>query len=502
MKISFNNRSLVELGCDLLAVAAFEGKTGTVEAFNTLDKSLDGLLSSMATEEGFGAKEGEKLLLHTHGRLASSRILVVGLGKREDFDIAESRRYGAAVAETAGACKAQKLAATLPPVDSAAQTRAAQFFVEGLLLANYRFDRYMSEESRKPVPLNTIELWVEDEESRKAPSPICLARAQLIAEATSLARDLINEPAGSLTPVRLSQIAQDMAKEKGLECKILGPKECEKLGMNLFLAVSQGSVHEPRLIHLTYRPKGKDKPKKSYVWVGKGVTFDSGGLSLKPSASMLDMKGDMSGAAVVLGAISALSSLGVQAEVHAIIAATENMISGSAYKLGDVITGMNGKSVEIVNTDAEGRLTLADALAYAEKLKPDELLDVATLTGACMVALGPHMAGIMGNDRALVERLIATARRVGEDVWGLPLPTKLRQQLKTPMADMKNCGERWGGALTAGLFLKEFVTMPWVHMDIAGPALADKADGHISKGGTGFGVSTLIEYVSSRDGSQ
>jgi leucyl aminopeptidase len=217
---------------------------------------------------------------------------------------------------------------------------------------------------------------------------------------------------------------------------------------------------------------------------------------------MLDMKGDMSGAAVVLGAISALSSLGVQAEVHAIIAATENMISGSAYKLGDVITGMNGKSVEIVNTDAEGRLTLADALAYAEKLKPDELLDVATLTGACMVALGPHMAGIMGNDRALVERLIATARRVGEDVWGLPLPTKLRQQLKTPMADMKNCGERWGGALTAGLFLKEFVTMPWVHMDIAGPALADKADGHISKGGTGFGVSTLIEYVSSRDGSQ
>ena len=501
MKISFNNGSLVELECDLLSVAAFEGKVTALETFGVLDKALDGLLSATATEEQFEGKEGEKLLLHTHGRISCKRILVVGLGKREDFELAESRRFAAAVAETSTACRAKRLATTLPPVDATAQSQTAQFFIEGLLLANYKFDRYLSEDKRKPSTLTAVEVWVEDEESRKAPSAICLARGQLIAGATSFARDLVNEPAGRLTPVRLAEIAQEMAKEKGLECKILGPKECEKLGMNLFLAVAQGSVHEPRLIHLTYRPKGKDVPKKRYAWVGKGVTFDSGGLSLKPSAGMLDMKGDMAGAACVLGAISALSEMGVQAEVHAIVAATENMISGSAYKLGDVLIGMNGKSVEIVNTDAEGRLTLADALSYAEKLSPDEMLNVATLTGACMVALGPHMAGVMGNDRALVERLIATARRVGEDVWGLPLPTKLREQLKTPMADMKNCGDRWGGALTAGLFLKEFVTLPWVHMDIAGPALADKADGHISKGGTGYGVSTLIEYVSSRDGA-
>lgn len=293
-----------------------------------------------------------------------------------------------------------------------------------------------------------------------------------------------------------------MARDRELECRVLGPREIERQKMRLLLAVARGSAEEPRFIHLIYRPKGKDKGVKRHVLVGKGVTFDSGGLSLKPSASMTDMKCDMAGAAAVLGTLSAAGELGLKCEVHGLIGATENMLSGTSYKLGDVVTGMAGRSVEVVNTDAEGRLTLADALAYAVKLKPDSMVDLATLTGACMVALGPDVAGVMGNDVSLVEHFVAAARRAGEEVWRLPMPRRLKAQLESPVADLKNAGERWGGALTAGLFLKEFVgDVPWVHVDIAGPAYAEKAWGHIPRGGTGFGVPTLLEYLGSRDGS-
>jgi len=272
--------------------------------------------------------------------------------------------------------------------------------------------------------------------------------------------------------------------------------------MSLFVAVGRGSDEESRFIHLVFRPRGKGaQPRRRYVLVGKGVTFDSGGLSLKPTEGMLEMKSDMAGAAAVLATISALPSLGFQAEVHGLIAAAENMVSGRSYKLGDVYVGLGGKSVEITNTDAEGRLTLADALAYGVKLEPDEVFDIATLTGACMIALGPRMAGVMGNDQAMIERVLSAARRVGEPVWHLPLPDELKEQLKSEVADMKNVGERWGGALTAGLFLKEFVgSTPWVHLDIAGPATADKARDHIRPGGTGFGVATLLAYLCSREG--
>jgi leucyl aminopeptidase len=263
----------------------------------------------------------------------------------------------------------------------------------------------------------------------------------------------------------------------------------------MYLAVAQGSEEEPRFIHLTYRPKGKTSPKKKVALIGKGVTFDSGGLSLKPSNAMEDMKVDMSGAAAVISAIGVLADLGAPYEVHAIAACTENMPSGKSYKLGDVLRSMNGKTVEINNTDAEGRLTLGDAITYAlGEVKPDEVFDFATLTGACMIALGPYTAGVMGNDLSLVERWLAAARLSGEDMWQLPLPDRLKEQLKSEIADMRNTGDRYGGALTAGLFLKEFVgETPWVHVDIAGPASADKEFGHVGKGGTGFGVATIVE---------
>jgi leucyl aminopeptidase len=265
--------------------------------------------------------------------------------------------------------------------------------------------------------------------------------------------------------------------------------------MGLFLAVAQGSNEEPQFIHLAWKPPAA---RKRLVLIGKGVTFDSGGLSLKTNDGMLDMKVDMSGAATVLAAIEAIAREKLPVEVHALAACTENMPSGTAYKLGDVIRSMNGKTVEITNTDAEGRLTLADAITYGLELKPDFVLDFATLTGACIVALGPHIAGVMGNDAALTMRWLQSATEAGEEMWHLPLPPRLSEQLKSEIADLKNTGERWGGALTAGLFLKEFIdATPWVHVDLAGPASADKELGHVAKGGTGFGVATIIHFARS-----
>jgi leucyl aminopeptidase len=319
-----------------------------------------------------------------------------------------------------------------------------------------------------------------------------------VAAAVSQARDLVNEPAGHLTPAQLAHEARSIARKHKLGIKVMGAAECQRLGMGMFLAVGQGSDQEVQFIHLTYKPSGK--PKKRIALIGKGITFDSGGYSIKPSQSMEDMKTDMAGAAAVIAAMGALGALGCPHEVHGIAACAENLVSGRAYKLGDILRGMDGTTVEINNTDAEGRLTLGDAITYArQKIEADEIIDLATLTGACMVALGPYTAGVLSNHEGLVEKWLAAARATGEDMWRLPLNERLREQLKSPLADMRNTGERWGGAITAGLFLSHFVKdTPWVHVDIAGPASAGSDYGAVSRGGTGFGVGTLLEYLGGR----
>jgi leucyl aminopeptidase len=320
-----------------------------------------------------------------------------------------------------------------------------------------------------------------------------LARAATTTRAVMRARDLVNEPAGWMTPRKLAELSGAWARQAGLEVTVLDRAACAELGMGLFLAVAQGSSEEPRFIHLAWKPAGAER---RVVLVGKGVTFDSGGLSIKTNDGMLDMKTDMAGAAAVLAAAVAAGEEKLPIEVHALAACTENMPSGSSYKLGDVLRSLDGKTVEINNTDAEGRLTLADALTYGLRLKPDVVLDFATLTGACIVALGPHTAGVMGNDDALVGAFLAASEQAGEDMWRLPLPPRLAEQLKSEIADLKNTGERWGGALTAGLFLKEFVgKVPWVHVDIAGPSSASKEQGHVGKGATGFGVVSILNYL-------
>jgi leucyl aminopeptidase len=300
-----------------------------------------------------------------------------------------------------------------------------------------------------------------------------------------------------VTPVALASDAQAIAKKhKGtLSVVVLDSKKCEELGMGMFLAVGKGSDQEPRFIHMTYKPA--KKPKKRLCFIGKGITFDSGGYSLKPSQAMEDMKVDMSGAAAVISAMDAIATLGSEHEVHAIAACCENLVSGRAYKLGDVLVSMDGTTVEINNTDAEGRLTLGDAITYARaKIQPDELFDFATLTGACMVALGPYTAGVMSDHEALIKSWMSAAERTGEDMWRLPLTSRLREQLKSQVADMRNTGDRFGGAITAGLFLKTFAKdTPWVHVDIAGPASLSTTRPSQPKGGTGFAVQTIVEYA-------
>jgi leucyl aminopeptidase len=476
---------------DLLAVPVFSDKLNESAPIVALDERMGGVLRPILDEESFKGKPQQSALLHTQGKLPAKRVLFIGLGAEKDMNPGDLRHAGARAARAARSVGAKTVAVVVPAPFG--DERALQFLVEGVLLGRYRFDRYLTgEDARKPDTLEHA-IVVGGGTSEAAFARV-VRRGEIVAAAVSRARDWVNEPAGALTPRRLAAEAESLAQAHGIQTKVLGPAECRELGMGMYLAVAQGSDEEPRFIHLTYKPK--TPAKRRVCIIGKGVTFDSGGLSLKPSNAMEDMKIDMAGAAAVLSSVIALAELESPVEVHAIAACTENMPSGKAYKLGDVLRSMAGKTVEINNTDAEGRLTLGDALTYALKLEPDEVFDFATLTGACVVALGPHFAGVMGNDAALSERWLAAAKAAGEEMWPLPLPERLKEMLKSDVADMKNTGERYGGALTAGLFLKEFAgSTPWVHVDIAGPASSDKEYGAFPKGGTGFAVATLLEYL-------
>ena len=351
-------------------------------------------------------------------------------------------------------------------------------FAMGAFIADYTFDKYKSEKKDNKVK----EIYVQANQD-------LVNKAEKIASAMAFTRNLANEPAQYATPSELAAIACDL----GLETKIYDKDECEKMGMGAFLAVARGSIQEPKFIHMKYSVAN---PKKKIAIIGKGITFDSGGLDIKPPSSMLTMKDDMSGAACVLGIMSILKEFNPQVEVHGIIAACENMPGSSAYKPGDILTAKNGKTIEVDNTDAEGRLTLADALCYACELGVDEVIDIATLTGACMVALGSNAAGIMGNDDSMINELITTAEKSGERYWKLPLWEEYFDSLKSDIADMKNTGSRWGGASTAGVFLQKFVKdVKWAHIDIAGVAFLEKPQKELIKGASGAGVRTLLNYI-------
>jgi leucyl aminopeptidase len=489
---------------DLLAFTSF-GDPNKDPVFKAVDKELGGALAEVAKAESFEGKTGQTLALHTLGKLPARRVLFVGAGNRGDFTPPAIRDVAAAVAQTANRVGAVSVGFALPSL------ALLQLAVEGVHLGTYKFSRYLtSDESKRPTSLKNFGIFADPKGKKPTAAQLktfagTVARGTTVASAVNHARDLINEPAAVATPTHLAADAQAIAKKhKGhVSVTVLDAKKCAELGMGMFLAVGQGSDQEPRFIHMTYKPAQKQqsglrsKAKKKLCFIGKGVTFDSGGYSLKPSNAMEDMKIDMSGAAAVISAMDAIATLGSDYEVHAVAACCENLVSGRAYKLGDVLKSMDGTTVEINNTDAEGRLTLGDAITYARtKIDPDEMFDFATLTGACMIALGPYTAGVMSENDSLVRSWLGAADRTGEDMWRLPLIPRLREQLKSPVADMRNTGDRYGGAITAGLFLKTFAKdTPWVHVDLAGPASTSSPRPSQPKGGTGFAVATIVEYA-------
>jgi leucyl aminopeptidase len=437
-------------------------------------------------------KKGEHLLVPTRDAdgSAAAAVLLVGVGERDRFDVIAMRRALGRAAQGLG--RFGHAATSFPlAVQGGDGSEAIQAAAEGLALGDYRFTRYKSDDDQRRLTKITVVGGGDAKAGREA-----VRRAEVTAEAVAWARDLVNTPAGDLPPAQLAREAQKMAKAEGLTCRILTEAELKKRGFGGLIGVGQGSVNPPRLIELEYRGGGGARP---IALTGKGIAFDSGGLSIKDAKGMETMKIDMGGAASILATMRAIARLKPKVNVVAAIPSAENMPSGSAQKPGDVIRHYGGKTSEVLNTDAEGRLILADALALLAEKRPACIVDTATLTGACMIALGTDIAGALGNDDGLVQELVDAGRATGEPIWPLPLHRDYRRLIDSNVADVKNIGERWGGAITAALFLAEFVgDVPWVHLDIAGPTFSEKGHDLGPKGATGFPVRALVRFVLDR----
>jgi len=487
---------------ELLAIPLFEAdltEKSDEQALAQADNALGGLLLKAAAEEGFKAKAEQSCLLHTHGKLTVQRVLLLGMGNRAKFNPEVLRQTAGRAAKAASRLRAREVSFALPPVrDADAGVKAA---VEGFGLGVYQFDRYKTQGKEKNAPkLSRVSLLLPAGHARSKALEEMISLGQKLVEATNWARDLVNEPGGEVTPVRLAEEARKAAQAHGLKISVGGWKEIRQLKMGMFIGVAQGSVHEPRLVKVSYVPKNQKHAKRPAVaLVGKAITFDSGGLSLKTAEGMVDMKTDMAGSAAVLGAMQVVAALKPPFPIHAYLGACENMPSGTAYRPGDILISRLGKTVEITNTDAEGRLVLGDILAWANEEKPAVLIDIATLTGACMIALGHYVAGAFGDDDDLTYAVLEAARSAGEEMWRLPIAEAQKDALRSDVADMKNSGERYGGSINAAHFLKEFVgETPWVHLDIAGPSTSPKERGYHAKGATGYGVRTFVEYIRKR----
>jgi leucyl aminopeptidase len=436
-------------------------------------------------------KKGESLLVTRRDgdRFAADAVLLVGVGERDGFDVTAMRRALARAAQSLG--RFGHAATTFARAVDADGGEAVQAAAEGLALGDYRFDRYKSENDHRRLSRITVLGDGAAKAGREA-----VRRAEVVADAVAWARDLVNTPAGDLPPAQLAREAQKMAKAEGLTCTVRTEAALKKGGFGGILGVGQGSVNPPRLIELSYDGGRSGRP---IALTGKGIAFDSGGLSIKDAKGMESMKIDMGGAASILAALKAIARLKPKINVIAAIPTAENMPSGSAQKPGDVIRHYGGKTSEVLNTDAEGRLILADALAFLAGKRPACIVDTATLTGACMIALGTDIGGALGNDEGLVQELVDAGRAVGEPIWPLPLFRDYRRLIESTVADVKNIGDRWGGAITAALFLAEFVgDVPWVHLDIAGPTFSEKGHDLGPKGATGFPVRALVRFVLDR----
>ncbi|MGD0114991.1 MAG: leucyl aminopeptidase [Dehalococcoidia bacterium] len=486
MQISTQSGHLPESSAGALVVALFEDSGALEGVAADVDAALGGMISQLVREGEVKGKRNETTLIHTLGRLPSPRVLIVGLAKRDAFDGRILRNAFAVAARQVRRAGAESAAVAVEPLLGAGRT--AQAIVEGMTLGLYTFTRHKKppEEERD---LHELILLAPDGSQEAVEDGV--ERGRIGAEATNWVRDLSNEPANFMTPSDLAERAQQVAEELGLECEVFERPEIEEMGMGAFLGVAQGSRQPPKLIVLHYRGGAPDGPTLGLV--GKGITFDSGGISIKPSQGMQEMKSDMTGGAEAIATVRALAQLKAKLNVTAVVPATENMPGGSAQRPGDVVQAMNGTTIEVLNTDAEGRLILADALCYATRLGLSPIVDVATLTGAMTVTLGNVAFGAMTNSEGLYRRINEAAEAAGERVWELPLFEEYREKLDSDVADIKNISGGGASTIIGGFFLKEFVgDVPWAHLDIASVDHSDEVKGIFVKGASGTGVRTLI----------
>ncbi len=470
----------------LIAVAAESEPQNPLKGLEFFDKATDGWVSDVHASGEFKGKAYETVTLHRPSGLKARRLILAGAGKR--FNSAEVRRAVAAGIRTAKKTGAQNIAVFV----GNATPEMVEASGEGALLGDWDSDRYQSKHERKPI--GTCSIVVAD--GAGADLGAAVERARIIAESQNFTRDLQNEPPNILNPMTLADRAKTMAAEMGLECEILDQDKMRQIGMGSLLAVAQGSVQPPALIIIRYKPESGGVAGDHLGLVGKGVTFDTGGISIKPSDNMDKMKYDMSGGAAMLGAIRAIAQLKPCIPVTAYVPTVENMPGGKAQRPGDIVTALSGKTIEVLNTDAEGRMILNDAITYAKREGCTHLVDAATLTGAVVVALGHFYSGVFANNDGFRDKLLASAARQGEKMWAMPLDDEFMDLIKTPFADIANVGGRWGGAITAALFLREFAEeTPWIHLDIAGTASDDDGRPFAAKGASGVAVRTLVDLA-------
>ena len=499
MEIRVIAGDIAKTKADAIVVPFFEGMKHPGDDIAAIDKALDEAISLLINQGEIKGKLNEITIVHSLGKLPAARVVITGLGKQRELS---QDRVRGAIADTCRLLRRKgvdSIATTALGAGIAGITLegAAQAVTEGVLLGVYSFRRHITKEAE----YGEIEqlLIVSSVESELVALEQGCRQGKVMAEATNLARDMVNEPANHMSPGQMAEAAGRLAKTCGLEVDVLEREQMQELGMGALLGVAQGSRQPPKFIVLHY--KGGDSDQIDVALVGKGITFDSGGISIKPSHKMDEMKGDMAGGAAVIAAMGAIARLKPKINVMAVVPATENLPDGNAVKPGDVLTAMGGKTIEIISTDAEGRLALADALGYVRKFAARSIVDVATLTGACIVALGKICTGAFGNNQKLVDRVITAGAEAGELIWQMPMYDQYKEQNKSDIADIKNVGGRGAGSITAALFLAEFVgDIPWVHLDIAGTYMTDKEKNYLVKGATGVPTRTLVNLVLSLAG--
>ena len=493
MKIRVDGGSLTGIGGDLLVVGLFAGVKKPTGATAVADSALGGMISRLIKDGEIDGKADKVTVIHCPGKLKVGKVAVVGLGKQKKFDLEAGRRAAAAFIKKAREIKAARVVTIVHgcgcgDLDPA---EAAKALVEGAVLGLYKFAGYAKDKDEPQFEVKELVL-VDHDRGKIAKLSRGAKLGLIIAEAENHARDLVNEPSNMMTPIRFAELAKKIARINGLKFTVLDPK---KAGMEALWAVAKGSNQPPRLVALEYR--GDPRSKEKIALIGKGITFDSGGISLKPSKNMDEMKSDMAGAAAVLGVMSLLADLKPTKNVIGVIPLTENMPSGHATKPGDVVGSLAGYTIEVTNTDAEGRMILADAITYAKERGATKLIDVATLTGGCITALGDAATAVIGNDQALIDQVISAGNLCGQKMWQLPLYDEYKEALKSKIADLKNTAGTGKASPSSGAsFLAKFVgETPWAHLDIAGTAFLDKGRGYLPEGATGVPVRTFIELL-------